>query len=52
MTYLSAHMSYSPNTETEAQAEKLARRPDAEELVDSIKTRLEAERRRRNDYYE
>ncbi len=50
--YLSPSMPYSTHTDTESQAEQLARRPDAEELVDSIKTRLDAERRRRADYYE
>ena len=43
-------MSYS--TDTESQAERIARQPNAEELVTSITNRLEAERRRRADYYE
>ena len=43
-------MSYS--TDTESQAERIARQPNAEELVTSITNRLDAERRRRADYYE
>ena len=37
---------------TQSDAEQLARRPDAEELVDAVQTRLEAEKKRRADFYE
>lgn len=39
-------------TDTDYDAEQLARRPDAEELVGSITNHLEAERRRRAEFYE